>query len=660
MCAIANAQVPFACRSKEEFPARLADWIGDVFYDILPKYGYEIREEQIFTAFQLADAVCKHKVHFAEAGLGTGKTFAYLLTAIAYARFTGKPVVIACASTALQEQLVGPKGDINNLSRILELELDVRLAKDPRQYVCERKVNRCVDRPDKPGRAMEEVLHWAESTRLGERSEMPHISDAVWSQVGWDEAECCEDCYARGFCKLVKAREHYRQTRDLIVCDHGVFFEDLWTRDNRLAEGRLPLLPPYSAVVLDEGHKIMLPAAMRAGQQVEPWDLDGMLAVLEQIQGARTALVAAVFAMRGAAGRFFNLLYQAVQEDERTDRLAVRLDKDLLQAADTLRRALELLHQELQYEQELHLESLPKTKIETFEARIERTMAALAGFFRNQGREAIVWVDRADQSMWVVPRDLRAMLKKRLFDRGIPVVLSSATLSSGGDFSYLARTLGVKDPSHSSVGSFFDYAEQVRIYLPGPLPADDAKSRFKLNLERLVALLKLAHGRALVLTNAPSEVKKLRAGLKDSRLPFNLLWEDRGERGYLVNRFREDISSVLVGSGFWEGIDIPGDALSLLVVWQLPFPPRDPLIEARRYEAISLGLDPVTEVDYPEMSLRLQQGCGRLIRKADDRGIIAILEPFEGLAWERVVRDALPQGAPVVNNIEELAGFLGE
>jgi len=639
----------------------LAEWIGDVFYDILPKYGYEIREEQIFTAFQLADAVCKRKVHFAEAGLGTGKTFAYLLTAIAYARFTGKPVVIACASTALQEQLVGPKGDINNLSRILELDLDVRLAKDPRQYVCERKVNRCMDQlPDKLSRVMEEVLHWADNTRIGERSEVPHISDAVWSQVGWDETECCDDCPSRGFCKLVKAREHYRQARDLIVCDHGVFFEDLWTRDDRLAEDRLPLLPPYSAVVLDEGHKIMLPAAMRAGRQVVPGELDGMLSVLENIQGARTALVAAVFAMRGAAGRFFNLLYQAVQEDERTERLAVKLDKDLLQAAEILQRALELLYQELQYEQELHLESLSKAKMETFEARIEQTVAALAGFYRNNGRESIVWVDRADKSLWVVPRDLRDMLKKRLFDKGLPVVLSSATLSAGGDFSYIARTLGVENPSHSSVGSFFNYAEQVRIYLPGPFTAEDKNSLFKVKLERLIALLHLTKGRALVLTNAPSEVKKLRAGLKDRRLPFNLLWEDRGERGYLVNRFREDISSVLVGSGFWEGIDVPGPALSLLVVWELPFPPRDPLIEARRYEAASQGLDPVTEVDYPEMSLRLQQGCGRLIRKEDDRGIIAILEPFEGMAWERVVREALPQGAPVVNKIEELVGFLGE
>ena len=132
---------PFGYKTKKEFPSKLMDWIGDVFYDILPEHGYEIRDEQIYTAFQLADAVCNKKVHLAEAEVGTGKTFAYLLTAIAYAGFSGKPVVIACASTALQEQLAGPKGDIQTLSRILGLEIDAPMAKDPRQYVCDERVS---------------------------------------------------------------------------------------------------------------------------------------------------------------------------------------------------------------------------------------------------------------------------------------------------------------------------------------------------------------------------------------------------------------------------------------------------------------------------------------------------------------------------------------
>jgi ATP-dependent DNA helicase DinG len=651
--------MPFEYRSKDEFPVKLAQWIGHVFYDVLPEHGYEVREEQIFTAFQLADAVCKRKVHFAEAGLGTGKTFAYLLTAVAYARFSGKPVVIACASTALQEQIAGSKGDIETLSRLLNLDLDVRMAKDPRQYICDLRVNRLMNPLiEGPGGALGEVVRWVEKTEWGERSELPHVPDRVWRQVSWDETISCEICSSRGFCKLVKAREHYRPARDLIIGDHGIFFDDLWTRDERIAEGKLPLLPAYSAVIIDEGHKVMLPAAMRAGRQIVKEDIDSMLSSLAQIQGARTSLVSITAAMSAVTARFFKMLHHSVIQDERTDRLAVQIGDELLGVADTFQRALDALHLELQYEQELHIDSLSTATLQAYEARIERATAALGRFCRNRGREVIVWVDRVDESFWVVPRDLSGLLKKHLFAKELPVVFSSATLSTGGDFSYFARTLGLKEPSSSSVDSSFEFEKQVLVYLPERFPPSDQETWFPLALKQLVSLMQISGGRALVLTNAASDVRRIRAGLKEYKFPFEVLWEDSAERGYLVRRFREETSSVLVGAGFWEGIDVPGEALSLLVIWRLPFPPRDPLIEARRHEVKEQGLSPSIAVDYPEMGLRLKQGCGRLIRKRDDRGAIAILEPVRGMPWEQVAMNALPAGAEVVGSLDPLAIFL--
>jgi len=656
MCAL-RSQVPFAYRSKQDFPVKLTEWVGQVFFDVLPEHGYEIREEQIYTAFQLAEAVCKTKVHFAEAGLGTGKTFAYLLTAVAYARFKGKPAIIACASTALQEQLAGPKGDIEKLSRLLGLDIDVRMAKDPRQYICDVKINRFHSSYyDQPGPALTSVLHWAGETDRGERSEMPSVPDRVWAQVAWDEAMPCETCSARGFCKLVKARDYYRPALDLIVCDHGIFFYDLWTRDERIADGKLPLLPGYSAVIFDEGHKVLLPAALRAGRQVVKEEIDSMLSSIEQVQGARTSLISIVFAMDKATSRFFKLLYHSAIGDDRTDRLTVRISDELLKAADTLRRALDTLHFELQNEQELHLQSLSHTQMQAYEAGVERAAVAMDRFCRNRGKEVIVWADRVDQSFWVVPRDLSGMLNKHLFARGLPVVFSSATLSTGGDFSYFARTLGLKEFSSSSVDSSFDYEKQVLVYLPKRLPGCDQENWFQKALRRLFSLLTLAKGRALVLTSAPSDVQKIRVGLKDYRLPFEFLWEDSADRGYLVRRFRKEVSSVLVGS-FWEGIDVPGEALTMLVIWQLPFPPQDPLIEARRREVQEQGLDPVTVVDYPEMGLRLKQGCGRLIRTREDRGAIAILEPVLGMPWEQTALGALPAGAKVVRSLKALSPF---
>jgi len=441
---------------------------------------------------------------------------------------------------------------------------------------------------------------------------------------------------------------------DLIVCDHGIFFDDLWTRDERKADDKLPLLPDYSTVIFDEGHKVLLPAALRAGRHLVQEDIDGMLASIEHVQGARTSLISIAYAMDRANARFFKLLYRSASEDERTDRLTVRISDELLKEADILRRALVTLHFELQNEQELHIESLSHTRMQAYEAMVERATLALDRFCRNRGKDVIVWADRKEKSFWVVPRDLSGMLNKYLFVSKLPVVFSSATISTGGDFSYFARTIGVQEPSSSSVGSSFAFDKQVLVYLPQRLPAGESQDWFPKALKRLATLLRIARGRALVLTNAPSEVRRIRSGLKEYQLPYEFLWEDSAERGYLVRKFRDEVSSVLVGSGFWEGIDVPGAALSLLVIWQLPFPPQDPLIEARRREAVEQGLDPVIAVDYPEMGLKLKQGCGRLIRSQDDRGAIAILEPVPGTPWERIAMEALPAGAKVLGSLDGL------
>ncbi len=650
----ARLKALFEYDKKEEFPSKLVEWIGEVFYDILPEYGYEVREEQIFTAFQLADAVCNKKIHLAEAGLGTGKTFAYLLTAIAYARFSGKPVVIACASTALQEQLAGPKGDIQTLSQILGIEIDARMAKDPRQYICDVRVNESRSFFDEQSNTMSnEITQWLEKTNRGERSEMPLVPDRVWKQIGWDESMSCDMCASRGFCKLVKAREQYRPARDLIIADHEIFFDDLWTREERIEERKLPILPSYSAVIFDEGHKVILPAAMRAGQQMSKEDIDHMALTLEQIQGARESLTLSAFELEQECAEFFVQLTHCVVEEESSDRLSVVIDDTLLKAGDTLRKALDCLLLEIQIEQELYLGFLPTSLLQTYETQIERAMMALDRFSRNKSRDVITWVDQRDGSFWVVPKYLSKMLDTHLFQKGVPVVFTSATLSNEGDFSYFTRTLGLKNPTCSTVESAFDMEEQVVVYLPECLPNGYEEDGFSLGIKKLISLIERSEGRALVLTNSLEEVRKIRRALQGYPFPFEILWEDQGERGYLVRKFREEVSSVLIGASFWEGIDVPGEALSFLVVWQLPFPTLDPLLEVQRKEAEEEGLDPMITVDYPEMGLKLKQGCGRLIRTKDDRGAIVIMEPVKGASWEKIVMGALPAGARI-RTIEEL------
>lgn len=639
----AKFKIPFEYSNKNEFHEKLIEWIGDVLYDILPERGYEVRDEQIFTAFQIADAFRDQKVHLAEAGLGTGKTFAYLLSAIPYARYTGKPVIISCASPALQEQLAAELGDINKLSRLLGLEVDARMAKDPTQYVCDVRASASIE---EFGEVPEEVQQWMGRTNRGERSEIPTVTDKIWKKISWNETMSCEVCQNRGYCKLVRARAHYRAARDLIIVDHETFFHDLWTREEKIVSGQMPILPHYSAVIFDEGHKIMLPAAMQAGQQFIKEDMDTLIASLEDIQGARNALHTATEVLEGALDYFFEVAQGSVVTGEDKGRLTIQMNEPLLRAAESLRAGLDQLLMEIQIEQELYLESIPTSLIQGYEGQIEKVMKGLAQLCKNKGRDVIAWINQSDDSFSVVPRDLTNRLKHALYAKKLPIIFSSATLSNEGDFDHIIRLMGLESPSKSTIGTPFNMEEQVRIvFVPTLEKNSTTHDKIAKRIEQLITLLRGNGGRALILTRSLSEVRKIRQYFRGEILPFEILYEDKGDRGYLVRKFKEEETSVLVSSDFWEGIDVPGDALTLVVIWQLPFPTLDPLIEAHRKEVEEQGLDPAVTVDYPEMGLQLKQGCGRLIRTAEDKGKIIFMDEVLGTPWEKFVRGALPKGA---------------
>lgn len=627
MCAKRNE--PFEYNNKKEFHTHLLDWIGDVLYDILPEGEYDVRDEQIFTAFQIADAFCDKKIHLAEAGLGTGKTFAYLLSAIPYARSTGKPVVIACATTALQEQLAGPDGDIKTLSDLLGLEIDARMAKDPNEYICDVRVR---ENTEDFGSASEEINQWLNTTTLGERSEIPAISDRQWKKIKWEESMDCSVCISRGYCKPVRAREQYRLTKDLLIVDHETFFHNLWSREERLASRQSPILPDYSAVIFDEGHKVLLPASMEAGQYINREEIDTMVYTLEELHGVRDSLLLIADRIEETSNEFFTQLEDAAIAGESPERMPIKRNKNLLHTAAVFHDTLNELLEDMQIEQELYTESLTLTLIHAYEGQIERATEALGEFRQNEGANVISWMDQKDGSFWVVPRTIGKMLHKHLFDKKIPIIFTSATLSHKGDFDYFTRTLGLKNPSHSTIGSPFDLENQVVVRLQEP----------KDKIDQLAVLLKENGGHALVLTNSLYEVKKIRKGLKDYDFPFDMIWEDKGERGYLVRKFREEETSVLIGANFWEGIDVPGDSLTMVIIWDLPLKGQDPLIEAQRKAAKEQGLDPITTIDYPEMALKLKQGCGRLIRRESDKGTIVILDSVAGMPWESYVMGALP------------------
>lgn len=633
-------KLPFPVRTEADYKQKLNDWLSHVFYDLLPEHGYEVREEQIYTSFRMARALQDGSTIMAEAGPGTGKTFAYLLPAVCHSRLRGQPVVVASASSVLKAQLISPEGDINTLSRLLNLDIDVRVAGDPAEYLCEAKLERTSFLFEPEPEGWGDLHHWALRTGTGARAEVPGVPDELWERVAWDPGLACDTCPRRGHCHVMAARRFHREAADLVVCDHRLFAQDLLTRADRLEGGQVPILPPYSAVIFDEGH--YLPETW---QKTQGWALNRsrFTRTLERLEGlAEREKVARRVdtAIRLAGNLFRGLEANAHPGEGKRD-----LDRTdlLMQAVRKLDKALDDLQIELVTEEAMSEGMAVEADLKAYQGRIDEIRAALRLF---QRVNAVVWIEGED--LWVVPRQPKSLFGRDHLKAGLPVLFSSATLEP----EYQARVLGLTKYDKAKVGVPFDLGQQALIYEPNAPSAP---------IREALQVMQATGGRALVLLRSLAEVAEWKEALKGQDLPWTVMFEGEGDRGAQLDRFREEIGSVLIGAHFWEGVDVPGQALSCVIIPYLPFPEHDPLIRERRAQAQRNGEDPFEAVDLPEMLIKLKQGVGRLIRTAQDRGIIALLDRSHlGEDWAEAVAEALPEDAERVSDLKGVTRFLAE
>lgn len=643
---IAWTRLPFRFDSSADYARRLSEWIGQVFYEVLPAAGYQVREEQVYFSFRVAAAMAEGRPVLAEAGAGTGKTFAYLLPAICHARLRGRPAVVATATPALEAQLAGPAGDIATLSRLLGLEVDARSARRPEDVLCDLRLERlAASRRRLPGRAA--LLRWAEGSAHGARAEHAAADDALWQRVAWEPGCRCDICPRRGYCRLTRGRQAARGAVDLVVCSHELFFADTFGRD-RLPPGRLPVLPPFSAVVFDEGHRVAGAAQRAAGFRLRPAEL-GQAAAACEGQGVRVRLLRLAEAMRAEAAQLERALAAAVRPGDGARR-AVEPTPALRARARSLHRVLGQLQDEMAIEEGLHEETAYAAGLAIHQVSLDAARAVCRGL---ELPDLLPFLEGED--LWVVPRDLGPLWQRHL-PPGTPVVFSSATLSAAGSFAYAAGVLGLPRPATVRVGVPFRLAAQVLCYLPTDLPPAERPEFWATAAARIARLLEVTGGRALILVPGATDLAALRTHLQT---PHRVRWEGEAAPDALVRQFAADTASCLVGHSFWEGVDVPGDALSALVIPRLPLPGDDPLVEARRAAAAAAGQDPFTAVDIPDMALRLKQGVGRLIRTETDRGVVAVLDPAasgEG-ALAAAAAAALPDGARRVRTLPPLTRF---
>jgi ATP-dependent DNA helicase DinG len=643
-----NRNLPFTVSKTESFYERLGDWIGDVFYDILPEKGFELRDEQIYMAFQLEKAFKEKKVIFAEAGVGTGKTISYLLYAYCYARNTGMPAVIACADETLIEQLVKKEGDIEKLEQALGIQMDVRLAKSRDQYLCLKKLDYEAGKPKEE--KYKDIQHnlpkfvYGQASmqsfdRYGDRRDYPELTENEWEAVAWDPLQDCFSCELRHRCGQTLHREHYRKSADIIVCSHDFYMEHIWTKEARKREGQLPLLPEASCVVFDEGHLLEIASQKALTYRISSEMMDRLLNRLtgNEVRDETLYLIEDALQLNED---FFRLMSHEAKEIKGSDRFELGKSKHLLELAKSLRSTIDSLTNQLVYESELFV--LNEYDLKIIDEYLDQILYSLKLFIEDN--KGIVWYEQSlsSQTLVIMPRLVADILREEVFSKKIPFVFSSATLSNKGDFTYISESLGIDDYFSFTVDSPFDYEENMSIFLH-----EKQEMNMEEKWEEMLSLLNGTGGRSLVLFHTKQAMQQFKEQLSNAgKQSFNVLFEGDSEISLLVERFQQEEETVLCSYHLWEGLDIPGASLSNVLINSLPFPPYDPVFEARRKNSGS----PFEEVDMPYMLLRLKQGIGRLIRTSTDRGQIHIwTEKSQPKEISNAVHSILPVEPTVLN-----------
>ncbi|MFC5529188.1 ATP-dependent DNA helicase [Cohnella yongneupensis] len=638
---------PFEYDHARPFLQQVGEWVADVFYDILPEAGFEVRDEQIYMAYQMERAFAEKQTLFAEAGVGTGKTLVYLLYAICYSRYMRKPAVIACADESLIEQLAKPEGDLAKLTRHLSLAIDARLAKSPDRYLCLVKLDQAqagfedLDLYKTVHYELPGFVHKHEALQTfhayGDRKQYPHLNDHQWDKISWDSFQDCFTCPQRHRCGQTLSREHYRKSGDLIICSHDFYMEHVWTYEGRKREGQLPLLPDHCAVVFDEGHLLESAAQKALTYRLKHSVFVELISRLLQNE-IRETLALRIDEAIDRSEALFETLSRQSEDIAGSDRKRIKLSERLLEEVRQFCQVIEAIEEELVFESELY--TLNDYQLRIVEEHLETIQKALSLFQRSD--KPISWATESDDGLTLVimPRAVKEVLRERVFGLQMPVIFSSATLSVKGSFVYTADSLGIERYLSFSVKSPYEYINQMEVLAPEwPRGAS-----FNEKLKAAAGLLTRTDGRALILFNDKKDLLRFKESIPSipACADMRFWFEGDAEISHLISAFQQDEQSVLCAVSLWEGLDIPGPSLSNVIMWSLPFPPEEPVILAKREASVS----PYEEVDLPYMLLRLQQGMGRLIRSREDRGIVAILseELHNDPKLRQIIEELLPEG----------------
>lgn len=622
--------------------------------------GYEHRPSQMAMADAVENVIREGGVSLVEAGTGTGKTLAYLVPAL----LSGRKVVVSTRTKNLQDQL--RTHDLPLLRRVLEpegVEVDVAFMKGLSNYLCLRRFEaaRRSALAEEPWakKQLAVVERWRETTGSGERSDLRDLEEdaGIWAHVqsGSDTrvgARCphYEDCF-------VTAMRRAGEEAQLVVVNHHLFFADLAMRGPHGGA----VLPDYDVVIFDEAHAIEDVATLFFGSEVSTGKIERLARDATGALGAIKDGSPLPERLRAAADAFFLALPEprpGPGAQSRRDLPKSVFTAELEQRFFGLDDALEAL--------EAHC------RLAGRESESVRQIARRAGELRDdlarvpdaaEGR-AVPWIAQRGRgvAIGVSPVDVSSLLREELMDKTDAVVFTSATLTTGGSFDFIRDRLGIQgEVDEVDLPSPFRFAEQAALYLPSGLPDPREPAFADVAAEVILALSEITGGGAFVLCTSFRSMNALAQACRPTLIDreHRVLVQGEAPKGSLLRRFREAGDAVLFATmSFWEGVDVPGEALRLVILDKLPFQaPDDPLLRARSRAIEAAGASPFRQLHLPTAALTLQQGFGRLIRSARDRGVVALLDRrIRTKGYGRYLLDSLPDASRCYS-LDEVRAF---
>ena len=619
--------------------------------------GFEYRPGQLRMAEAVEHVITVGGTLLAEAGTGTGKTLAYLVPAI----LSGRKTVVATGTKTLQDQLFFK--DLPLLASALPRKFIASLMKGRGNYLCRRNLRRALEERHMrlERQTLLKIQAWSAKSARGDRAELAFLPepDPLWDDIAaWSDTCLGTSCEEDDECFLTRMRQE-AGAADLVIVNHHLLLADAVLRDST----QFQVIPSYDVLILDEAHLLEEVATDFFGEEISNLRVERLVRDAQREWASAPtsdrSIVSHLGRLAEASARFF----QTLDLPSGTRRLRPEaFDAVCRGAGRELVQSLILFHDLVQAASHKPegLEGCARRARE--QARILKEFVEALGEAPDPGDPPPVvrWSERRGRGLFLhaSPLDVSTDFRRTILESAEAVILASATLSAAGRFDFLRNRLGIREAQQFQAASPFDYAGQAVLYIPRHLPDPRAPGFIETAAEEIRGILEITQGRALVLFTS-LEAMEATYGLLEGHVAYPLMVQGQAPRTELLDRFREEVTSVLLATrSFWQGVDVVGEALSCVIIHKLPFGfPGDPVLEARLEYIQQQGSDPFWEYQVPSAIITLRQGLGRLIRSEQDRGALCILDSrLLSRRYGRAFLESLPP-CPMTSERGDLAQF---